>query len=91
MTNPVIPDLWPFDIAPTTVLPPEQILRHQAGLIGQKTAGAIVGEILSEEKEGRKMLSFFLVSAEPAKYRLKLFHCAHSQVLPYQLAFTRVN
>ena len=44
-----IPDLWPAEVAITTVLSPLAILRHQAGQLRRKTKNILEAEVLSEK------------------------------------------
>ena len=40
-------DLWPEDIAVSTIVPPVGILREQAALLGEKTGGLVDGQVVS--------------------------------------------
>ena len=42
-----IPDLWPDDIAVTSLQVPVTILRQQATLLGEKTKNLVEGEVSS--------------------------------------------
>ena len=46
-------DLWPEDLATSTVVPPVAILREQAAALARRTNGLIEGEVLSRPERHR--------------------------------------
>ena len=90
-------DLWPADIAVTTVVCPVAILRQQAALLAEKTGGLVEGEVSSngvpsisgreaDEPTSDLGLSTTLCLKVPAldNYRYSLLRLQHGP-LPYPL------
>ncbi|MGH7171820.1 MAG: hypothetical protein ACRELG_16205 [Gemmataceae bacterium] len=80
----LIPDLWPEDVQPLTVLTPLAILRFQAGQLRQRTNGLLEAEVQSSERvDSRMQHSFDLIAPALNRYRYRLFTVDHEQQMVY--------
>lgn len=76
-----IPNLWPeFNV---DVLTPVAILRTQAELLSKNTRGILVGEVETEEAEGRVQHRLVVVAPAYNSYRHTLLTVSHDDALPY--------
>lgn len=76
-------DLWPDDLADTSVVAPVAILREQAALLAKKTKGLIEGRIQTNTAgTGRNFLHhFFLVAPPLDNYTYHLLTVSHEMTL----------
>ena len=80
----LIPDLWPEDVQPLTVLTPLAILRFQAGQLRQRTNGLLEADVQSSERvDGRMQHSLDLIAPALNRYRYRLFTVDHEQQMVY--------
>lgn len=79
-----IPDLWPQDVVVSDVVSPLVIMRHQAGLLRQRTKNILEAEITTTALEGgRVQHEFQIVAPALDHYRLSLFRVEHRLSMPY--------
>lgn len=69
-------DLWPDNIAETTMVTPVSILKEQAALLGEKTKQLVKGEVVTETT-GKMLSHRFFVVAPTLNYRYELFSASH--------------
>ncbi len=79
----VIPDLWPEEIVFTPTLSPLTILRHQAGILREKSRGVIEGEVLSSANGTDVSHELRLVAPSLDRYSRQLLRVNHHKDLPY--------
>jgi len=77
-------DLWPEDLATSTVVPPVAILREQAAALAKRTNGLIEGEVVSRPERHRPsepghpfLHEFWLRAPAFDDYRCKLLDLRH--------------
>jgi hypothetical protein len=81
----ILRDLWPSDIGGDDVTPPEEILRHQAKLLGEKTSGLLAAEVVTHESQDRIVLGFEVIATR-ADVRARLFEAQHRVEFEYPCA-----
>src|ERR1700757_1172312 len=82
-------DLWPSNIADTTLVTPVSILKEQAELLGQKTRQLVKGEV-GTGATGHLFVHAFFLAAPTLGYRYELFRASHG-VSFYPLNLTYLN
>ena len=75
-------DLWPENIADSTMLTPVTILKQQAALLGEKTKQLVTGEVVTQAQEfGNPMVLPFVhhfnIVAPTLGYKYELFTVSH--------------
>lgn len=75
-----IRDLWPDDIAATSIVPPVSILREQAAILSRKTKQLLRARV-ETASEGQLIRHVFVISAPAIDYNLELFHMSHEITL----------
>ena len=81
-----IPDLWPPEVAQVNVLTPLLILRHQAGLLRQRSSNVLEADVVTEQNNhGRWNVCHSLDLVVPALDRLqvRLLNVRHNKVMVY--------
>lgn len=83
----VIPDLWPDEIARTTVPTPLAILNIQANKLRDKTHGIIEAQVqrLTDNIKKREFYYFDIVAPALEGYTLRLFTAHHEVSLVYPI------
>lgn len=75
-------DLWPDDIAVSTLRAPLTILKEQAAFLGSKTKNLIIAKVEKQESdlydEESIEHAFYVVTPALGNYRYKLFSISHS-------------
>jgi hypothetical protein len=73
-----IPDLWPEDIAQTTVTAPVTILQQQAQILAEKTGGLVCVSVETATERTQSFLhSFSLIAPRLSNYSLRVFRVKH--------------
>src|SRR6266487_1968912 len=85
-------DLWPNEFGNLDVPPPIQTLKEQADNISKKTAGRIVGQVLTSRHSEGFAHDFFLLAPFLDDYTYRLFMVTHSvQLYPLTIHADVVN
>ena len=83
------PDLWPADIAETTMRTPISILREQGRALGDKTSQLVIGDVTTQTSGGKFYHSFNL-RVSTVDYTYQLFRVHHGVML-YPVTITWRN
>ncbi len=79
----MIRNLWPDDVIKAEVLTPLTIMKHQAGLLREKTNGLLCAEVRTENESGEVKHTFEIIVAALDNYRYQLFQISHASDLVY--------
>jgi len=75
-------DLWPDDIKSEDVISPEEILKHQARRLEERTGALLVGHVVRREGDDRVVIGFE-AEAPRADSRVRLFEVHHRLQFEY--------
>ena len=84
-----IPDLWPAEVAFTDVVSPLMILRHQAGLLRDRSQNVLEAVVTSHVGEVDVVHEFSIVVPALARKSYSMFRVTHQfdQVYPAGIQF----
>ena len=80
-----IPDLWPAEVDQSDVLSPLVILRHQAGLLRQRTGNVLEADVVTESDPESNDVCHGLELIVPAlrRLRVRLVNVVHDEAVAY--------
>ena len=80
-----IPDLWPSDLSPATIVTPVAILREQAAKVGARTNDLLEGRVTTRVQGKTRFMHYFSVVAPSLdNYAYQLLEVTH-EAEPYPL------
>jgi hypothetical protein len=90
-------DLWPENIAESTLVTPISIMKEQAALLGEKTKQLVKGEVTSQSPSSIGGLATpfvhrFYIVAPTLNYRYELFSISHGiNFYPLSLSYANTS
>ncbi len=82
-------DLWPQNIADSTLTTPITLLKQQGALLGEKTRQMVTVDVVTQTN-GNLFVHYFYIVAPTLNYRFELFAASHG-INFYPIAIRHAN